>query len=249
MSQKRPRPGPVYTIVQADKAAAAKRQRVEKAKAQQAARGFPPSKARPTGRGNLRQIPRGFVGLAGDRKFVDTALATYACNTTGSITHISIVPTGTTVSTREGKAFRVTSCQIRGSLFTNSATTVATGMVLLVWDYQPNKALAAITDILDTVGAYSFIKRENNARFKILMKRRYAMTGNTTTPATGGEIKDIDEFINMPNDAYALCTVADTTGAIGNRINGALLLVTVGDTAAGTGDIDLTCTIRTNFTE
>lgn len=235
-------------MVPAASQAAAKKKRIEKAKAQQAARGFAP-KPRPAGRGNLKQIPRGFVGLAGDRKYVDTATAFYVMNTTGTITHVSIVPTGSTVNTREGKAFRVTSFQVRGYVSVDSTTTLATGMLLMVWDYQPNKALAAITDVLDSADSLSLIKRENNARFKIIMKRRYAVSGNAVTPATGNEIHDVDEFCNLPGDAYALCTAADTTGVIGNRINGALLMITVGDIITGTADCFARLTVRTNFTE
>lgn len=192
-------------------------------------------------------VPRGFVGLAGDRKFVDTALAVYAMNTTGSITHVSIVPTGTTVNSREGKSFRVTSCQVRGNVSSDAATTVAPAAWALVWDYQPNKALPALTDIWDAVNDASFIKRENNARFKILLWRHHTMIGNVTTPASGGEQCPVDEFVKMPKDAVALCTVADTTGVIGNRINGALYLCTMGGIAAGTADANLTVSVRTNF--
>nr|DAV89167.1 MAG TPA: capsid protein [Cressdnaviricota sp.] len=213
----------------------------------------PPPKAKSSrsgsGRGNTSQIPRGFVGLAGDRKFVDTAEATYACNTTGSITHVSIVPTGTTVNTRDGKAFRVTSVQIRGAASVDTTTTVALANFAFVWDYQPNKALPGLTDIWDTIDGSTMIKRENNARFKIAMWRHWTLTGNTTAPATGREAESIDEFIKLPKDAIALCTSADTTGVIGNRINGALYYCTFGNVAAGTADAVTIVKIRTNFIE
>jgi len=201
------------------------------------------------GRYSSNQVPRGFVGLAGDRKYVDTAEAVYACNTTGSITHISIVPTGTSVNTRDGKAFKVNSVQLRGYVTADTTTTTTLAWCALVWDYQPNKALPALTDIWDLVNGTAMIKRENNARFKILMYRRYPIMGNVTAPATGAEVYQLDEYHKLPNDCVALCTSADTTGVIGNRINGALYLCTGGSTAAGTADGNAVLFARANFTD
>jgi len=204
----------------------------------------PPARA---GRYGGNQIPRGFVGMAGDRKFVDTAPATYVMSTTGTLTHISIVGQGVTVNSREGKAFRVTSCQLRGDAFAGTTGTVARGALALVWDYQPNKVLPALTDIWDTVTSDSLIKRENNARFKIVMYRRWSFLGNSTTPSTGMEGHSVDEFIKMPKDSIALCTLTDTTGVIGNRVNGALYVCTLGDVVTGATAPSINLTIRTNF--
>lgn len=190
---------------------------------------------------------RSFRGASGDAKYVDTAYAGYAFDTTGTVTHISIVPQGTTVNNRDGKAFRCTSVQVRGSATADTTTTYSQGAAYLVWDRQPNKALAAVTDVLDTAGSQSFSKRENAARFKILKKWRYVFAGNITTPATEKVIYDVDDYVKLPADCVAACTTADTTGAIGNRITGALLLVTCGNTAAGTADASFTVGVRTNI--
>lgn len=187
--------------------------------------------------------------MAKDYKFVDTAATVYNFDTTGSVTHISIVPTGTSVNAREGKNFKCNSVQIRGQAISNAATTYASGMALLVWDAQPNKALAAVTDILDTNTIWSFIKRENQQRFRILKKWRYDFAGNSVTPTTGDEIYDVDDFVRLPTDSYCACTSADTTGAIGNRISGALLLLTTGDKANGTTAAQFVVGVRTNFTD
>lgn len=196
----------------------------------------------------LHQPMRGFLGPAGDQKYVDVAFGAYAMSTTGAITHISIVPQGTTVNTREGKAFQVSSVQVRGQAQSGSTTAVAMGSVYWVWDFQPNKALAAITDVLDTANANSFIKRENASRFKMIAQRHYSFTGTLATPATGNEQFTVEEFLPLPSLAsIATCTVADTTGAIGNRVTGALLMITVGDTATGTAAPNLNVGIRVNF--
>lgn len=194
-------------------------------------------------------VPRGFVGSRGDAKYFDTALATYEASTTGSITHLSIVPQGTTVNTREGKAFRATSVNVRGKISAKTTTTIANYACYLVWDYQPNKALAAITDVLDSASSNSFPKRENNERFKIIKKYYGLLIGNTTTPTVGTEAYEIDDYVKLPKDANVLLTAADTTGVIGNTIQGALLFVTVGDIATGTAAAQAVVGFRMNFTD
>lgn len=200
-----------------------------------------------------QMIPRGFVGSRGDAKFLDTAITTYAVNTTGSITHISPVPQGTTVNTREGKAFRCTSVNIRGSVFADTAAIQQIYAGYLVWDYQPNKAaISAATTIpliFNAINSTSFPNRENNERFLIVKKYYGNLIGNTTTPATGMESEAIDDYVRLPIDANVLCTTADTTGEIGNTIQGALYWVTMGNQAAGTADGQFNVGFRLNFTE
>jgi len=203
------------------------------------------------GRRTAQMNLRGFLGAAGDAKYVDTTLAAYALNTTGSVTHVSIVPTGTTVGSRDGKAFRCTSVQVRGNAQADTTTLVGTGAAYLVWDRQPNKALAAVTDILDSASSASLPKRENASRFKILKKWRWAFSGNNTTAGQINDtsIYDVDDYVRLPSDCVATCTAADTTGVIGNRVTGALLLVTVGDVGAGTADANLNVGVRLNFAD
>lgn len=183
----------------------------------------------------------------GEAKFVDTAAAGYGLNTTGTVTHVSIVPTGTTVNSRDGKNFCCTSVQVRGTAYADTTTTVSSGLAMLVWDRQPNKALAGVTDVLDTVSSDSFLKRENAQRFRILKKWRYAFGGNSTAPASGNETFDVDDYVKLPKECVAKCTTADATGVIGNRVTGALLLVTAGNVAAGTADATFAVGVRLNF--
>lgn len=196
----------------------------------------------------LHQPMRGFLGPAGDQKFHDVAFFGSVMNTTGAISHLDVIPTGTGVSTREGKCCQITSFQVRGECQSGTTTAVALGAVYFVWDYQPNKALAAVLDVLDTASANSFIKRENASRFRILAQRHYSMTGLLGTPATGCEQFAVEEFIRVPaSSSVVTCTINDTTGVIADRVSGALLMVTVGDTAAGTAAPNYNVGIRVNF--
>lgn len=198
-----------------------------------------------------RMVNRGFLGAAGEAKYVDTALASYGLNSDSAspVTHIDIVPVGSTVNSRDGRKFKPTSVQLRGIARSDTTTVASNGAVYLVWDRQPNKALASVTDILDSQNSNSFGKRENAQRFRIIKKWRYDFIGNYATAGqqTSKSQYDVDEYVKLPEECLAECTTADTTGAIGNRVTGALLMVTVGDTAGGTTDATFTVRIRTNF--
>lgn len=193
--------------------------------------------------------PRGFVGTRGDAKYKDTAAATYQADQTGSITHLSAVGQGTSVNTREGKAFRCTSVNVRGTINSKATTTSAAYCGYLVWDYSPQKAIAAITDIFDSATFVSFPKRENNERFKVIKKYLGVVIGASGTPTTGCESYEIDDYVKLPKDANVLCTTGDTTGAIGNTIQGALYWVTFGQVPAGTGAAEFVVQFRVNFTD
>lgn len=199
------------------------------------------------GRRTINQRTGGFVGPAGDAKYVDVANSDYNCDTTGSIAHISIVPQGTTVNQRDGKAFRVTSVQLRGYVSNNSASTSNDCAAMLVWDKQPNKALAAITDILDSANARSMNKRENASRFVILRRWDWSLTGKSDGTSTPGYFRSFDKYVRLPRDCVATCTAADTTGAIGNRVSGALYFMTVGVNVTGNTAALCNATIRVNF--
>lgn len=200
-------------------------------------------------RGRTNLSARGFVGSVADAKFFDTAEASYPTNTTGSITHLNIVPQGTTINSRVGKAYKCTSVAVRGQVQCDTTTTLATAACYLVWDYQPNKVLAAITDVLDSVSSSSFPKRENALRFKIIKKWSYCLSGNSTTPSAAFQSYRIDDYVKLPSDCSTLLTSADSTGVIGDMINGALLFISVGNIAAGTADGNAVLGFRLNFTD
>ncbi len=212
-------------------------------------------KARRNGNGGRRGgfLARGSaVYRAQENKFFDLASANYGMNTTGTITHVDVVPQGNTVQSRIGRKYRVTGLQIRGNAQSEATTTVTTGAVYIIWDSRPCGSLAAITDFLETASSVSFSNRDNSSRFRILKKMRWSFAGesDTTTGSNPARIYDVDEYIDLKRyGLVAECTTADTTGAIGTRESGAILAVTVGITAAGTAAANITCTYRTTFSE
>jgi len=182
-----------------------------------------------------RPVVRGFVGRGAENKYFDIVAANYVLDTTGSITHLDVITQGSTVNSRDGRKFMPTWINIRGFTQNNSASVGTDNAVILVWDKQPNKALAAITDILDASAPTAQNKRENASRFMILRRWDFVMTGKSDGTTVPGFLRNFDKFVRLPRGLIAECTPADTTGAIGNRVSGALLLVTVGNVAAGNG--------------
>ena len=69
--------------------------------------------------------------------FVDLAAATYACNSTGSITLIATVAQGTSVNQRVGKKIQWKSMQIRGTVQANPTTVSNNSAWLIVYDRRP----------------------------------------------------------------------------------------------------------------
>jgi len=187
---------------------------------------------------------RGLVGSTGDAKFWDIASATYPIDTTGVVTHLSEIPRGTNINSRNGKACRVTSVLIRGHVLgpTNGTRQQVAGY--LVWDYQPNEAIALITDIFDTANARSFPNRENNERFRILK----IFFDNFNTYG-GGTAFSVDEYVRLPEDCNILMTSAGSTGAIGETIQGALYFVTMGTQPVATNASSFLGGFRLNFTD
>jgi len=195
-----------------------------------------------------RRAPiRGFVGRAGENKYFDLASATYATDTTGSVTHLDVVTQGDTVNSRDGRKFNPVWVNMRGYVQNSSTSTATDNVVILLWDKQPNKALCAITDVLDAITPESQNKRENASRFQIIRRWNYCLTGKNDGSTVGGYIRNWDKYVRLPPGLIAECTPADTTGAIGNRVTGALIMLTLGNIAAGTAAATLRTSIRIGF--
>lgn len=210
----------------------------------------PPLSAAVFGRAATGQVPRGFAGQAGEAKYIDIANQVYGLDTTGTITHVSVVPQGTTVNSRVGRKCELKYFQMRGDMRALATADHNSVAVYLVWDEQPNKALAAITDVLDAANSYALSKRENVQRFKILKKWSYTLCGNSATLMSSNAALRLDEYVRLPKGLVVVPTTADTTGVIGDIITGALLLITVGDHAAGgTTCANMQVTCRTGFSD
>jgi len=177
--------------------------------------------------------------------FVDLAQATYAMDTTGSITLVATIAQGASQSQRVGKKALYKSCQFRGICTSNTATVVADGACLLVYDRDPTGGLPNITDVLNTVTSASFNNDTNSDRFKIVRRWDFVFCGNTTAPSTGMEVHSFDHFVDMRNMEVQFGNLA--SGAIGDIKKGALYFITCGGNGPGTTAPVCTMGCRTRF--
>lgn len=179
--------------------------------------------------------------------FVDLALTNFAMDTTGTIVLAATIAQGASTSQRVGKKVALKGIQIRGNVFANSAAVVPDGAWFLVYDKRPTGSLPGITDILVSAHPASFNNDANSGRFQILRRKDYSLSGNSTTPATGNEVADINEYIKLRGKSSVF--KAAGTGAIGDIEEGALYLVSVGNVAAGTGAITAQIAARTRYVD
>lgn len=185
------------------------------------------------------------VAAAKETGFVDTALAGYACDTTGSITLLNTVAQGASVNQRVGKKILLKSLQAHANLSAGTTATVNDCTVLIVYDKRPVGALPAITDVLNTVNSASFNNDANSGRFRILKRWDAVTVGNSTTPATGQEIIEGDFYLNLRD--LPTTFKAAGTGAIGDQEEGSLLLITCGSNVAGTTAATFAAGFRLRF--
>jgi len=173
-------------------------------------------------------------GMSRETGYVDAGLLTLNADTTGSIALLNTVPQGAGVSQRVGKKIMLKSLQVRGSLNSNAACINVKTALMIVYDKRPTGALPAITDILDTITSTSLNNDANSGRFSILKRWDEVIIGNGAAPAnyTDAMFKNADFYIPL---ALPTTFKAAGTGAIGDIENGALYIVSVGSTTAGTG--------------
>lgn len=182
-----------------------------------------------------------------EMKYTDVAQATYAADTTGTVTYLNRIDSniGGIDQGREGSRVMMCGTQIRGFVVAGTTGTAARATMVLVYDRQPQGANPAITDIFETISSNSFQVTSTRDRFHILGRWDYTLIGNSTTPAVGKEAYQID----LKESFRKLAAFADSTstGQIANIRTGGLFLLTFGDTAAGTAAPNFTLQVRTFY--
>jgi len=197
-------------------------------------------------KGKRRMLNR--RGLANEETgYVDLASATYPLDTTGSVTLIATVAQGPAVTQRIGKRIRWKSLQLKGALI-NGSTAVANDIAyFIVYDKRPTGALPTIGDILVSASARAFNNDANSGRFKILKRVDTMLLGNDNAVGNLTEVSDMSQDWYLDLKGLPCAYKAAGTGAIGDIEQGALYLVTVGSSGAGTAAANLVCGFRTRF--
>jgi len=182
-----------------------------------------------------------------ERKVIDVAPGTLVADTTGTITALNLVATGTDFTNRIGRKILMRSIYIRYRVNNFDNTTVNNcSRVILVYDMQTNGALPAITDVLDTIHAESQVNLNNRDRFRIIWDKIHAI-GQFDTTATQAIAGSPTIHVGKKYKKLRLETIfSGTTAAIGSIATGGLYLITVGDAAANAGGL-FTLSTRIRF--
>lgn len=184
-----------------------------------------------------------------EKKVVDLGAASFAMDTTGSLTLLNGVAAGTDFTDRIGRKTKLSYVYVRGIVNAQDASSGPTlGRLLLVYDKQPAGALPAITDILTAATSVSQVNLNGRDRFVILADKQYAVgiISNTATQSFAGSptVHPVKIYRNL-----GLETIYDgTTNAIADISSGALYLVTIGNQAAAAG-ATFNGTTRVRFTD
>lgn len=196
----------------------------------------------------------------GEKKFLDTTIATTAITTTGVILNssLNVIPQGDTQSERIGRKVTVCDVLLKGNITQPAQiiTSLPQGLsdmcnnvrVIVYLDKQCNKATATVAQILQTTDENSFRNLEYVDRFQILYDETVIMnvgglSNIITTPtfyAPGvrnqfGFTKKISVPITYDTSA--------TTGAIGTITSNNIGIMAIA-TVANSSFVDGICRIR-----
>jgi len=145
------------------------------------------------------------------------------------------IPQGTTQSTRIGRKLKITGIRIKGIVAAAAAGTYSLAGWVLVHQKTPNNpaAMPNYNDIWVTQHINSLRNVDNNDKLRVLRSWSSVVTGNSATPATGKEMVEFDEMIDLKNkEVITEWTAADTTGVYGNMERGGLLLYAISSGSA-----------------
>jgi len=179
---------------------------------------------------------KGGISNRNELKYVDIASAGYAGDTTGSVTPLNLLAVGDDNTSRDGRQVTIKSVQVRGSVFPQDPSTQPTMVrLLLVWDNAANGALATIAQILSAAHSNSFPLIDNANRFTILCDQQFCVGGFSTVATQSYAGSPMVLPVSIYKRLNTVTQYSGTTAAIASVQNGALLMVTIGDQAAGAG--------------
>jgi len=169
------------------------------------------------------------VRAGNESGFLDTAIAVYALNTTGSLTLLNPVPQGAATSQRVGKRIALKSIEAHGNIIAGNSGLSADFSYMIVYDKRPSGNLPNITDVLNTVSPYSFNNDNAGSRFQTLKRVDGHTVGGNGTTLTAKSMHDFDWFMSLKERPTVFTNLG--TGAIGDIEEGAIYLITMGNEA------------------
>ena len=169
-----------------------------------------------------------------ERKTVDVDPADYNITSTGSVTLLNGIATGTDFTNRIGRKIVMRSLNIRGFVYPEDTTTnTCTVRMIWVYDQQTNAAQPAVTDILKSADPTSQLNLDNRDRFKVLVDKEF-INGKIDTTATQAiaispAVWKFKKYKYLKHE-----TLYNGVGAtVGSIATGAIWMVLISNQAAG----------------
>lgn len=183
-------------------------------------------------------------------KVIDTQVVTAPLLTAGTVTLLNGVAQGTDFTDRIGRKINIKSIHMKYYIQAYNNVDVPLGdiiRVMLVWDYQTNGALAAVTDVLTSADVLSGVNLTNRERFKILYDKRHTMGAieyTAAAPVAGDtQPRFAQRFIrcNYP------MVFGGTAATVGSIQTGSLMLLTI--TASSATGFAANTRVRCRFSD
>lgn len=157
-----------------------------------------------------------------------SSITSFGAAGTGLVEHLNEIAEGTAINNRLSNRCTLRNLLIRGQVRANLSTQPTSGVLMIVYDRQPQGALPAYTDIMDAATVLSYQRLDSRDRFQILWRWSRIFEPYTTSNSDTTQFLDMNLDLGERECVYA--TTA-TTGTIADCKQGALYLVTVGDQA------------------
>lgn len=197
-------------------------------------------------RSRRRQIPRVAV-IGAESHVLDTNNATDV-TATGATVALNLTAEGAGDANRVGKKITMKGVEWRIK-FSNEASATETCSpirCMLIYDEQPNGALPAVTDMLESASVVSMKNSDNAQRFTIL--KDWYVQFNPFGATLGAGADSVVQVDHGYLPLKGLQTMyKGTTAVIGSVATGALLFFCIGDVASGTTDYNMDANFRLRF--
>lgn len=193
----------------------------------------------------------GFYGAqtrsAQEKKTIDTQVSNLQFNTTGNIRLVNGIATGTDFTNRIGRTVSLKSIFLRIETFPETAATTSNDCLrlMLVYDYQTNGVLPAITDILTSVDTNAMQNLNNRDRFKVICDKIWIVGGNANTTF----LQPARSYRKVYKKCNYQMIFSGTDASIGSVSTGAIYLIVLSELTAGTTNHGSNVFVRTRFTD
>lgn len=178
--------------------------------------------------------------------YLDINSTEYPCDTSGTVTCLNAVATGSTAVTRVGNKVMWNSVLVSGRLSAVSDAVVRSRCdVFLIWDRSPGAALPAMTDFFVQSISGSPRNLDNVERFTTVYHKSFSIGGSLAASAA---LTPTTHCVDMYQTLGRVTTYNGTGNALANISSGALYLVTIGDRGVGACG-SLRCSVRCRFYE